>query len=158
VSFSSDQPLLTNQLPISIDFPKDQERFLEEIELFSKRVSNVVNTKIGGLFSSQEFANSSLYNVSTTTVSSNVYRKCFDLTVLNGGNILAGATVNFPHNIVGIARATLIYAGCTSTVPEFFSVMGYPTIYLTTTDIFFTNPLAATDLTSVLAVCEYLKN
>mgnify|MGYP007099589365 CR=1 FL=1 len=158
MSFSSDQPLIINQLPISIDLPKDPQMMHEDLEGFMKRASNVVNTKTGGLYSANEFSNSNLYQVSSTVQSSNVYRKCFDLTFLNGGNIAAAATVNFPHNILGLFAATLIYAGCTSTVPEFFSVMGYPTIYLTSTDIFFTNPLAGTALQSVLAVCEYIKN
>ena len=157
MSFSSDQPLLINQLPISIDLPKDPEKFHETSELFMKRVSNVVNTKAGGLYSQQEFSNSELYQLVSSTTSSNVYRKCFNLTQLNGGNIGAAVTVVFPHNITGLLFGTLIYAGCTATTGELFSVMGHPTIYLDAVNINFTNPTALI-LSNVFAVCEYLKN
>jgi len=157
MSFSSDQPLLINQLPISIDLPKDPEKFHEVSELFMKRVSNVVNTKSGGLYSQQEFSNSELYQLVDSLTSSNVYRKCFNLTQLNGGNIGPAATIAFPHNINGLLTATLIYAGCTSTTNEYFTVMGHPTVYLNAANINFTNPTALT-LSTVYAVCEYLKN
>lgn len=158
MSFSSNEPLLINQLPISLDLPTEPDRFRETVELYLKRIANVVNTKEGGLYSLQEFSNSELYQMDSTQTTSNVYRKCFNLTVLNGGNIAAASTVTFPHNIVGLSRATRIYAGCTSTTPNYFSVMGYPNIYLDATNINFTNPLPSTALTAVLAVCEYLKN
>lgn len=157
MSVSSNPPLLINQLPISIDLPKDIDNFHEISELLFKRISNVVNTKSGGLYSQEEFSNSELYQLDSPLTISNVYRKCFNLTQLNSGDIGAAATVNFPHNIVGLNRTTLIYAGCTSTTNEYFSVMGYPTVYLSSTDIFFTNPTALI-LSSVLAVCEYVKN
>lgn len=158
MSISSDQPLLINQLPISQDLPKDPEKFHETLSLFVKRVSNVVNTKTGGLYSQQEFSNSELYQVISPLTTSNVYRKCFDITALNGGNIAGGATAGpFNHNITGLKYATLIYAGCTSTTNEYFTVMGYPDIFLNATQITFTNTTALI-LSQVFAVCEYLKN
>ena len=158
MSFSSDQPQIFNQLPVSIDLPKDPEQYHEVQELFMKRVSNVVNTKSGGLYSINEYGNSEQYQVSSTQTTSNVYRKCFNLTDLNGGNIAGGATVAFAHNITGLFAATIIYAGCTSVTPTYFSVMGQPSIYLDAVNINFTNPLPATALTRVFAVCEYTKS
>ena len=159
MSFSSDQALQVNQLPISIEFPKEQERFYEILTLWAKRVTNAVNSKEGGLYSLEElFDFKQYFTASNPNVFRNDYRKTFDLTGLNGGNIAGGATVSFPHNINGLFQGTLIYAGCTSVTPTYFSVMGQPTIYLDSVNINFTNPLPATALSSVIAVAEYLKN
>jgi hypothetical protein len=158
MSSSSDPSLQVNQLPISIDFPKDEERFLDTLSLWAKRVGNAVNTKEGSLYSLQEFFNfKQYYTVGDPQTFRNVYRKCFDLVDLNGGNIPAGGTVSFPHGITGLFEGTMIYAGCTSTTPTYFSVMGQPTIYLDSVNINFTNPIGV-PLKSVIAVCEYLKN
>lgn len=158
MSISSDQALLINQLPISLDLPKDAEGFHETVELYLKRIANIINTKEGGLYTLIEQGNSELYQMVSTMSTSNVYRKCFNLTDLNGGNIAGGATVAFPHNITGLFAGTLIYAGCTSVTPTYFSIMGQPSIYLDAVNINFTNPLPATALTKVFAICEYTKN
>lgn len=158
MSSSSDPSLQVNQLPISIDFTQDDERFKDTLSLWAKRVANAVNTKEGSLYSLQEFFNFKLYyTVGDTQNFRNTYRKCFDLVDLNGGNIGPATTVAFPHGITGLFEGTLIYAGCTSVTPTYFSVMGQPTIYLDSVNINFTNPLPVA-LTAVLAVCEYLKN
>ena len=157
MSFSNDMPLLVNQLPISVDFPKEQEKFLETLSLLYKRIANAVNTKEGGLFSIQELFNSQQYFVSgVPNTFRNVYRKTFDLVNLNGGNIAGGVTVSFPHNITGLKYSTLIYASCTSVIPTFFTVV-YPSVYLDTTNVNFTNPLPAIALNAVYVVAEYLK-
>ena len=157
MSFSSDPALLINQLPISLDLPKDPEKFREEVELFTKRTANILNTKTGGLYSGQEYSNSEVFNVTTPMTTSNVYRKCFDLVALNGGNIPGGGTVTFAHGINGIDASALIYASCTTADPFFFSVMGYPTVYLTATNVVFTNPLGGDALTRCYVIAEYLK-
>src|ERR1700677_1234479 len=115
MSFSSDPALLVNQLPLSITFPRDQDKFLEILTELYKRIANAVNTKEGGLFIPVELFNFQQFFTSPTGELRNVYRKAFDLVFLNGGPIPAGGTVVFPHNITGIKYATLIYASCTST-------------------------------------------
>lgn len=157
MSFSNNNPLLVNQLPLSVDFPKEQTKFLEILTELYKRIAQTVNTKEGGLYSLQEQFNSQQYFTSGNPQTfRNVYRKTFDVVNLNGGNIAAGATVSFPHNIAGIQSATLIYATCTSTTPQYFTVV-YPNATMDATNINFTNP-TATPLTSVYFVAEYLKN
>jgi hypothetical protein len=157
MSFSSYAPLLINQLPISQDLPREPERLHEELELFTKRIANILNTKTGSLYSGQEFSNSELFNMTNPMTTSNVYRKGFDLVLLNAGPIAGGATVTFPHGIVGLLHSALIYASCTTADPFFFSVMGYPTVYLTATNVVFTNPLGGTALTAVFVIAEYVK-
>jgi hypothetical protein len=159
MSFSSDPALLINQLPISLDLPEDPQKFREEVELFTKRTANILNTKTGALYSGQEYSNSEVFNITSPTMTSNVYRKCFDLVALNGGvNIPGGGVVSFPHGITGLLASALIYASCTSTDPFYFSVMGYPNIYLTSTNVVFTNPLPATPLRAAYAIAEYIKS
>lgn len=159
MSFSSDPALLVNQLPISVEMPKDFEQFREIMSELYKRIANSTNTKEGALYSLQEFSNFKQYYTTTNTgVFRNVYRKVFDLVNLNGGNIGAGATVAFAHGITGLSETALIYAGCTSATPTYFSVMGPTDVWLDAVNINFTNPLGAVALTKVSAVCEYLKN
>lgn len=158
MSVSSDQPLLVNQLPISFEIPKDPDRFHDIMSLWIKRVANAVNSKEGGLYSLNELFNSNqYYNINDVNTFRNVYRKTFDLVNLNGGNIGAGSTVAFPHGITGLFQAAIIYAGCTSVTPTYFSVMGQPTVYLDNVNVNFTNPLGVA-LTAVMVVAEYLKN
>ncbi|HEY5236097.1 MAG TPA: hypothetical protein VIJ14_07965 [Rhabdochlamydiaceae bacterium] len=158
MSSTSDPALQVNQLPISIEFPEDPERFREVLTTNLRNTASTVNTKEGGLYNLiEQFPSKQYYNINNVNTFRNVYRKVFDLTVLNGGPIGGGATVTFPHGIVGLMFGTLIYAGCTSVTPTYFSVMGQPNIFLSATNINFTNPLGVA-LTSVIAVCEYLKN
>lgn len=159
MSFSSDIPLQSNQLPISIDYPspKDEKNFINTLSLDRKRISDSMNTKTGGIYQLQEQANFNQYfTTGNPQVNRNAYRSVYDVVNLNGGNIGAGATVAFPHNINGLSYSTLIYASCTSTDPIFFTVV-YPYAYLDAVNLNFTNPLG-TALTSVIFVAEYLKN
>lgn len=156
MSFSSDNPLLINQLPITIEFDKDNERLPEQLTQWAKSVANSSNSKTGGLYSPVETGNSEQYIISPPDTTSNVYRKVFDMVDLNGGAIAAGATVNFAHGITGLRRACLIYANLTSAANEFFSIM-YPNTYLTATDVYLVNPLGGTALTYAYVVAEYIK-
>src|SRR5215467_13270766 len=126
MSISSDQPLLVNQLPISIEFPKEEERFYDVLTLWATRVANAVNSKEGSLYTLQElFDFKQYFTANNSTVFRNDYRKTFDITGLNGGPIAGGATVNFAHNIVGMQQGTLIYATCTTATGVTFTVV-YP--------------------------------
>lgn len=154
MSFSSDQPLLVNQLPLSVDFPKDDEKFLEILTETYKRIANCANSKTGGLYSKQEQFNSEQFFTATPNRFRNVYRKTFDLVELNGGNIAPAATVAFAHNITGLLYATLIYVSCT-TASEFFTVV-FPDAYMDPTNINFTNP-SANAVTNAFFIAEYLK-
>src|SRR5690606_21721899 len=122
-----------------------------------KRIADVVNRKEGSVFPLNETSTFKQYPISGNPQKYNsVVRKVFELIDLNGGNIAGGATVNFPHGITGIDQGTLIYVGCADTTPIYFSVM-YPSIWLTSTDIFFTNP-SANPVTKAIAVAEYTKS
>lgn len=100
MSFSSDKPSLANQLPISIDFPKNPDQLLETLQNSYKRTANAINTKEGSLYLLEELANFQqyfLYSDSATFTPDpnrirNGYRTTFDLVGLNGGPIPPGLT------------------------------------------------------------------
>lgn len=163
MSFSSDKPLQANQLPISIEFPEPTEKnFTEVLSLTYKRIADNVSKKEGSLYYLQEQANFKQYfgQVPGTTTNSpqnfrNGYRSVYDLVALNSGNIGPGL-ITQPHGITGLAFGTLIYAGCTSTTPQYFSVM-YPYLWLDAVNINFNNTTGQI-LTGCIVVAEYLKN
>ena len=168
MSFNNDMPLLVNQLPISVDFPTEQQKFLETLTLLYKRIANCVNTKEGGLFSLQELFDSQQYFIQGNPNNfRNVYRKVFDMVNLNGGPIGAGATATFAHNITGIVAPTHIYGGATnSDVPVKFIPLNYVSatvvtdqvqIYLTPTNVVLVNGATQTALTQAYIVAEYVK-
>lgn len=158
MAFSSDIPLQSNQLPISIDFAKlESEEFNNQISLTYKRIADSVNKKEGSLYLTQEIANFKQYfTANDPQTTRNAYRKTFDIVALNGGVVAPAATVTFPHGITGLLYTALIYAGCANSGGEFFTVV-YPQAYLTTTDVVFTNS-SASDVTQCYVVAEYLKN
>jgi len=169
MSFNSDPALLVNQLPISIEFPKDDGKLLETLTLIYKRIAQSVNTKEGGLFSLQElFSSQQYFTLGNPQQFRNVYRKVFDMVSLNGGPIAAGATVTAAHSITGIVAPTHIYGGATnSDAPVKFIPLPYVSatvvtdqvqIYMTSTNVVLVNGATQTDLTQAYVVCEYLKN
>lgn len=157
MAFSNDQPLVSNQLAISVDFPKDPELLVTQITDTYKKIANVMNTKVGGLFNPNEVATYKLLASTTPEQQNrNVYRKVFDLVDLNGGNIGAGAAVSFAHNITGLVNTMVIYASCTSVTPTYFTVV-YPDVYLDATNVNFTNPLGVA-LSQAIVIAEYVKS
>ena len=158
MSFSSDQPLVSNQLPNSISLPEVNDKaFIEMLSNHLRRISDVVNTKEGSLYLLNEIATfQQFFTANNPQQNRNSYRKVFDLVQLNGGVIGAGATVVFPHNITGLFNTGLIYASCTSSTSIFFTVV-YPDVFLDAVNVNFTHPLGVT-LTQAIVVAEYLKN
>ena len=158
MSFSSNNPLQTNQLPRTINMPElTEESFRQTLTDYLQKISNTTNTKENSLYLLQETANfKQLYTANDPMQNRNSYRKVFDMIVLNGGNIGAGAPVSFPHGITGLFNTMMIYASCKSTEPRYFSVMN-STVYLDATKVYFTNPLGVA-LTQCFVNAEYLKN
>lgn len=162
-----DPTAVVNQLPISLEIPREGAELQEILSLMLKRYAQVINTKEGGLYTLIEQTNFKQYYPLTTSsqdsssmILRNVFRKVFDIVALNGGPVAGGATVSVAHGIIGIVETAEIYASCTSSLPAvdpgFFSVM-YPNARLTTTNVIFTNPIA-TPLNRVTLVADYLKN
>lgn len=158
LSSSSNNPLVLSQLPTSVEFPKEYEEFIEIMSLLYKRMAKAINTKEGSVYELFEQGNyQQFFTAGIPYTYRNVYRKSFDLVDLNGGNIPGGATVSFANGITGIVSTTLVYASCTSTANDYFTVV-YPDASMQGANLSFTNPLAATALSSVIFVAEYTKN
>lgn len=92
MTFSSDIPLNTNQLPISLDVNPGEENFYPILLLYLRRIANAVNTKESGLFLLQENANFEQWFGQTPQQNRSAYRTTFDLVDLNGGVIPNGTT------------------------------------------------------------------
>lgn len=168
MSSSTDVSLITNQIPISIDFPRDQDRLVEQLVLVYKRIAYTLNSKEGGLYSSQEYQSSQQYNLNATQTFTNVYRKCFDMVELNGGPIAPGATVSFAHNISSVVQLVHMYGGAKNSdaTPKFIPlpyvsatvVTQQVQVYITSTNVVLVNGATQTALTSATLVVEVLKN
>lgn len=156
--FSNDQALISNALPISVDFEESQDNLIPTISLIYKRIANSVNGKESALYSIAEISTFIQYfTIDNPQKFRNVYRKCFDMVSLNGGNIPAGGTVSFAHNITGLFESALIYANATNTTGQRFSFM-YPNVYLNATNVVVVNPDPANPLTQCDVIANYLKN
>ena len=164
--FSSDQPLVANQLPISVDFPRDTQEFIDTLSLLYKRIANSVNTKEGAIYLPLEIATFQLYFTSNDPQRlRNTYRKTFDMVDLNGGNIAPGATASFSHDIIGIVACTRIFGTATTTdAPVRYIPLPYVSqisaenvqIYLTPTNVVLVN--GTSTLTQAYITAEYVKN
>ena len=126
MSFSSDQPLMANQLPISLELPTEDAKMLSDaLSLLLKRFVDSINTKEGALYMLQELSTFQLWFTPTDAASiptypgniasfRNGYRSVFDMTATAaGGPIPAGATRSVAHNLdVSVITATTrIYGG-----------------------------------------------
>lgn len=159
MSFSSNIPLTAvQQITVSIDWPKPEEPvFLDTISLRDKTIAQAVNTKQSGLYLLQETANfKQIFTTANPQVNRNAYRYTYNLIALNGGNIGAGATVAFAHNITGLADAVIVYCSVTDANNLRFTVTGITT-NLDAVNLNFTNP-SGVALTQAMFVAEYTKN
>jgi len=177
MSYSSDQPLLSNQLPVSIDFPAPESpEFLNMLSIIYKRTVASMNLKEGSLYPLQETASFIQYfrysDPATFTPDPNNfrsgYRTTFDLVALNGGvaipvgnTVLALTATTTPPLINGILIPTRGYGAATIAGPiyvffgtDFFvrfnnTVPGAQTLRVTNN--------AGAALTQAYFVMEYLK-
>ncbi len=175
MSFSSDVPLQSNQLPISIEFPKVNKEFDDILSLTYKRVADAVNKKEGSLYLLQELANFEQYfkYSSGTTPDPNStrsgYRVTFDLIKLNGGAPIGAGTTNLvltatttPPLINGILNPVHGFGGATISGPIYLFIND-PDLYVRFDN---TNPAAqvvsvvnntGSNVTQAYWVMEYLK-
>lgn len=113
MSFSSDPALQSNQLPISVEFPKDFDRFLPILDLLYKRIANSVNSKEGGLYSKSEVAAFMQYYTADPNVFRPVYRKVVDFGALPNA---ASKSVAHGLSVTNTFRWVRIYGAATDPV------------------------------------------
>ena len=172
MSFSSDRPLQANQLPLSIDFPEDNNELITTLSSSYKQTVDAMNTKEGSLYLLEELASYNQYfptSVSSNSSSSLIlrqgYRMTYDLVDLNGGPIPVGTTtINIPANqiINGILNPTRLRGAATITGPQYVS------LHSSRSDAVFNNTVPAaqtivvtnnypTAMSQAYLIVEYLK-
>lgn len=167
MTFSSNQPLNTNQLPISLDVDAEDKDFENILLLYLRRVANSVNTKESGLFLLQENANfEQWYQIGNPQQNRSAYRITADLVELNGGNIPAGSTslvlssTTQPMLIMGYLYPVQGFGGAVDTSGLSY-FLNDPSIYVrynnSTNSIIIQNN-SGNALTWCVWVTEYLKN
>jgi len=179
MSFSSNIPLQSNQLPISINLPTpDHPDFSDILSLTIKRISDSMNKKEGSLFPLEETANFNQYFKYSDPVNfiadvvnfRGGYRVTFDLIALNAGVAIgAGVTTltltatTQPPLINQILYPTRAYGGATIAGPIYIFVND-PELYIrfdntvpTAQTIIITNNTGS-NVTQLYWVMEYLKD
>lgn len=156
MSFSSDPALLSNQLPISIDFPTDQTEFLNMLSLIYKRIAASVNSKEGAFYLLQELANfQQFFTSGNPQKNRSGYRRVFEL---NPGSL------TFNHGISGISQITNYWA-IANTATDFrkvpytdvVNVTNQISMRVTTTQVIIVNGATAPAITGGIIVLEYVK-
>jgi hypothetical protein len=167
MTFSSDNPLNTNQLPISLDVNPEDKDFQSILLLYLRRVANAVNTKESGLFLLQENANfEQWYQTANPQQNRNAYRITADLVLLNGGNIPTGSTSlvlstsTQPMKINGYLYPVQGFGGAVDTTGLSY-FLNDPSIYVrynNSTNTIIIQNNSGNALTWCVFVFEYLKN
>ena len=167
MTFSSDNSLNTNQLPISLDVDPEDKEFGNTILLYLRRVANAVNTKEGALFLLQETANfEQWYQIGNPGQNRNAYRLTVDLVLLNGGNIPTGSTSlvlsssTQPMIINGYLYPVQGFGGAVDTSGLSY-FLNDPSIYIrynSSTNTIIIQNNSDNALTWCVFVMEYLKN
>lgn len=159
MSFSSDDALINNQVPQTVNLPdmEETENFSNKIEDLFKDIADSLNGKEGGLVNLEEKGTGAqYYNKDNEGALRNVYRKTFDVVTLNGGSIGGSETIQFAHEITNLCESAGILANCT-TVDGLFFTASYPDVCLDRTSVVFINP-ATEALVQCDVVANYLKN
>ncbi len=157
MAFSSNIPLQSNQVSISLDIPPiDHPEFNSILSLTFKKVIDSLNTKEGAYYLLQELANFNQFFVAGNPLRyRNGYRRVFQLDP---------ASLTFNHNITGIVQVTNYWA-IANTATDFRKVPFTSTTLITdqismtvtTTQVIITNGATAPPITGGIVVLEYLK-
>lgn len=78
MSFDNQTPNVSNQLPISSDFPIKDKELKQMVDDTYSRIVTAVNTKIGGLYQPIETATFQEFYITNTQSSQDVYRTTID--------------------------------------------------------------------------------
>lgn len=167
MTFSSDNSLNTNQLPISLDVEPTDPDFDNTLILYLRRVANAVNTKEAGLYLLQENANfEQWFQTANPQQNRSAYRTTIDLVALNGGNIPAGTTnivltnMTQPPKINGFLYPVQGFGGANDTggTSYFLNDPDVYVRYINSTNTIVIQNNTGNALTWCVFVMEYLKN
>lgn len=143
-------------------FSEDPKQFLIQITKIYGDIARYLNQREISAYNVIETpTGQAWFNLNNIQVSRDGFRKTFSL-----GAIAAGATLTVPHGLSNITNYTHIYGSAITATPDFrpipFSsasaVNQQIEIRVDSTNIYIINGSAAPNITSALAVLEYLKN
>ena len=169
MSFSSDNALLSNPVPVSMEVNPEEKNFDSTLMLYLRRMANAVNTKDQGIYVLQETGNfQQWFNDSSPPMVSNNrngYRLTLDFVELNGGPIGATATITLssstqPPAINGYMFPTRGFGGALDDtgVSYFPSDPNVSVTYNNSTNTFSITNTTGNMLTQFYWVMEYLKD
>lgn len=111
MSYSSDNPQITNQLETTVDFEGSERLFKDTLTNAYRKVATSVNAKTGGLYQPQEISNSEQYFTPNNPQKlRNVYRMTVDF-----GGLPNNTTKSVSHGINFTSEFTLTKAYGAST-------------------------------------------
>ena len=163
MSFSSDNSQIVNQLPISIDFSRKQEEFLDQLTLLYKHIANSVNTRELGFYYPEETATFQEYfKPNNPQGRRNVYRKVIDFGALPAaGSSSVAHSISFDSNY----SITRLYGASSDTAGLNYIPLPYasPTLVnnielsLDSTNVTITVGTDRSAFTTTYVVIEYMK-
>ncbi len=172
MTFSSDNALNTNQVPISLDVNPEEKDFQSTLILYLRRIANSLNTKESGLFLLQENAPfEQWYQIGNPGQNRNAYRLTIDLvylnnqlnavpTIPNGVTPLVLSAVTEPMKINGYLFPVQGFGGAVDTTGLSY-FLNDPNIYVryqNSTNTIIINNTTGRALPWCVWVMEYLKN
>ena len=158
MSFSSDNPSLQNQLPLSVELSEDPKDLRYDINDLYQSIASAVNNKIGGLYVPQEKINSQQYFDATNVQKfKNVYRMVVDF-----GALPNSSSKSVAHNIPGWNSAfRLTQAYGASTDPIGLVALPIPNdgilLEINSTNVTVTTTTNRSAYTATTIVIEYTK-
>ncbi len=157
MAYTNDPALQSNQLPLSIDFPEDQEQLRQTLSSSYKRTVDSVNSKEGALYPLKEVANFQRFFIDgKPNEFRNGYRYVFKLDPNK---------LTFNHNISNITEMTNYRAIVTTSLGDFrkvpytdvTNVTNQISMRVTQTQVIITNGATAPTITSGMVILDYLK-
>lgn len=172
MTFSSDEALNTNQLPISLDVNPEEEGYQSVLLLYLRRIANAVNTKENGLYLLQETANFEQWFTSGNPQDNrNAYRLTVDLVDLNnqlngvdyiptGSTPLALSSTTTPAAVTGYLYPVQGFGGALDStgISYFPSDPNVEITFTSSTQTFIIENNTGNQLDQLYFVIEYLKN
>lgn len=158
------QPANSNAvfLPTTIQYPKDPQELINRLNKAYEDTATRLNVKQIGIFDLVEFlTGEQWYTVGNPQVKRQAFRKAFQI-----GAIASGVTLNTAHGLTGVTAYTHIYGTAITDFPDnrpipYSSVTAVNQqieIRIDATNIIISNGAAAPNITSAIAILEYLKN
>jgi len=159
MSASSNDPSLQDQLPLTIDYPEEDEAFKNKLYDVNQRVAAAVNNKVGGLYVPQEKITGAQYYL---LANPQKFRQVYRMTI-NFGQLPDGINPRTePHNIPGWNsnfRLVQLYGAGTDPVNFLGIAIPNETILLRidATDVIMSSTVNYSQYTESSVVIEYTK-